>query len=89
METSARHGLPLLSAGQAQKEYFHNEAIQALDFLVGPAVFEGPSDQPPATPQVGGAISSAMRRTVRGKESRVAWRDFVPAAGVFTRRWKA
>jgi hypothetical protein len=50
---SARFSLPLLSAGQAQKEVAHNEAIQLLDLLVAAAV-EGPaSPAPPAAPATG------------------------------------
>lgn len=53
MIASARFALPLLAAGQAQKEVVHNEAIQLLDLVVAAAVQEGPRKNPPAAPQVG------------------------------------
>ncbi|MEL6875765.1 MAG: DUF2793 domain-containing protein, partial [Pseudomonadota bacterium] len=42
---SARFQLPLLSAGQAHKELFHNEAITLVDFLISPVV-QGSADNP-------------------------------------------
>ena len=53
MSGSARLGLPFLSAGQAQKEFFHNEALQTLDLLTAAAVEEGPRNDPPANPSLG------------------------------------
>jgi hypothetical protein len=50
---SARFSLPLLAAGQAQKEVAHNEAVQLLDLLVAAAVEGMPDTAPPAAPQVG------------------------------------
>ncbi|SIN59618.1 Protein of unknown function [Parasphingorhabdus marina DSM 22363] len=35
---TARYELPLLAAGQAHKELFHNEAITLVDFLIDPVV---------------------------------------------------
>ena len=54
MDQSARFGLPFLAPGQAQKEWFHNEALQRIDMLLCPVV-EGPAvATPPASP-TGGA----------------------------------
>jgi hypothetical protein len=40
-------------AGQAQKELFHNEALQLLDALVAGSVEEPPRNAPPASPTLG------------------------------------
>lgn len=53
MEATDRLSLPLLIAGQAQKEVFHNEALQALDIVVAGAVEEPPRNDPPASPLPG------------------------------------
>jgi hypothetical protein len=50
---TARLALPFLSAGQAQKEFIHNEALQTLDIVVAGAVEEGPRADPPVTPGLG------------------------------------
>ncbi|QYU66697.1 DUF2793 domain-containing protein [Leptolyngbya sp. 15MV] len=49
---SARFALPFLFAGQAQKEFFVNEALARLDLLLHPAV-EGERTAPPDTPGEG------------------------------------
>lgn len=53
MSGSARLNLPFLSPGQAQKEFFHNEALQTIDLLTAAAVEEAPRSDPPATPVIG------------------------------------
>lgn len=45
---TARLNLPLLWAGQAQKELFHNEALTLLDMHVQPIVLEIGAAAPPA-----------------------------------------
>ena len=52
-ETTARHGLPLIQPGQAQKELTHNEALALIDLLVQPAVVAVGTDTPPTTPATG------------------------------------
>lgn len=46
---SARFGLPLLFAGQTQKEFFLNEALARIDALLHMSVL-GEADIPPADP---------------------------------------
>ena len=53
MSASARLKLPFLSAGQAQKEFYHNEALQTLDLLAAAAVEEATRSDPPPAPAVG------------------------------------
>ncbi|MDC0887376.1 DUF2793 domain-containing protein, partial [Altererythrobacter sp.] len=49
---SARHRLPLLFAGQAQKEIVVNEALARIDSLLQPSA-EGVRDDAPAAPSAG------------------------------------
>lgn len=51
-DTSPRHDLPFLFAGQAQKEMFVNEAFARLDLLAQPSVLAELA-APPADPQPG------------------------------------
>lgn len=53
MSLSARLSLPFIMPGQAQKEFFHNEALQLLDFIVQPVVEALPADSPPASAEPG------------------------------------
>ncbi len=49
---TARFGLPLLFSGQAQKEFFVNEAMVRTDLLLHAAI-EGEIAAPPMSPEVG------------------------------------
>lgn len=51
--TTARHKLPLLMPGQAQKELFHNESLSAVDMLLHAAVEAVGIEAPPAAPAEG------------------------------------
>ena len=52
-ELSPRFALPLLAAGQAQKEIVHNEAVTMLEALVQPVAETLGDAAPPATPVAG------------------------------------
>lgn len=53
MTQTPRHGLPLLAAGQAQKEVTHNEALMAIDARLQSAVETRTMTTPPADPPAG------------------------------------
>lgn len=53
MNETNRWALPLLAAGQAQKEMTHNEALALLDLLAAPGVVAVGTVTPPASPVVG------------------------------------
>lgn len=53
MSATPRLALPFITPGQAQKELFHNEALQMLDVVVAAAVEGTPLAAPPASPGVG------------------------------------
>jgi hypothetical protein len=55
MDSTERLALPLLAPGQAQKELFHNEALQRLDIAVAASVEGPPADDPPTAPELGTA----------------------------------
>lgn len=90
MSATARLLLPFLAPGQAQKELFHNEALQLLDLLVAAAVEEGPRQSPPGTPANGACyiVGSAPTGPWAGKAHCLAgytsggWRFVVPFEGL-------
>lgn len=53
MEQTERCALPLLAAGQAQKELTHNEALALIDLALQPVVQEAGRNEPPAAPALG------------------------------------
>ncbi|MFN4095298.1 MAG: DUF2793 domain-containing protein [Sphingomonas sp.] len=90
MTATARFALPLLHAGQAQKEMFHNEAVTGIDLLLHPVVQGVGVDTPPATPDVGQAwtIGDAPTGDWAGHGGEIAnwtdggWRFVIPCAGM-------
>lgn len=53
MAQTDRLGLPLLAAGQAQKELTHNEALGLIDMTVQLVVESADLDTPPDAPETG------------------------------------
>ena len=68
-----RHGLPLLYAGQAQKEVTVNEALLLADLLLHGAV-EGERSDPPAAPLTGEMwlIGAAATGAWNGRDGQLA-----------------
>jgi len=91
MSATARLGIPMLSAGQAQKEIYHNEALQTFDAIVAANVEEPPRVSPPASPAVGTCyiIASGATGAWTGKQDNLAcftaggWRFIAPIDGLF------
>jgi hypothetical protein len=54
-ETSARLALPFLVPGQAQKEFFHNEALARIDMILCAAAESAGLTVPPVAPHPGQA----------------------------------
>lgn len=52
-EATTRLGLPLIAAGQAQKDMTHNEALALIDMAVQASVVGLGINQPPEAPQLG------------------------------------
>ena len=90
MSSTPRLRVPFLSPGQAQKEFFHNEALQTLDILVAAAVEEPPRNSPPSAPAVGACyiVGSAPTGVWAGTAQNIAaftsggWRFTPPFEGL-------
>lgn len=91
MDMTPRLNLPLLAAGQVQKEWFHNEALTLVDLLVGGSLEAGPIEAPPTNPVVGGLYliaASGASGAFTEMEGYLAgwteggWRFVAPAEGM-------
>ncbi|MEO6198959.1 MAG: DUF2793 domain-containing protein [Sphingomicrobium sp.] len=89
MSSTPRLALPFLTPGQAQKEFFHNEALQQIDMLVAASVESAPQNAPPTAPAPGSCyiVGTAPSGAWAGKAGQLAsygvggWRFFVPLDG--------
>ncbi len=89
MANTQRLALPLLAAGQAQKEVTHNEALVVLDALVHGCCALGPANVAPAEPEMGfsylcgdiptGAWSGRAKNVAYWSDN--GWRFSVPVEG--------
>ena len=89
MAQTARLGLALMAAAQAQKHVTHNDALLSIDALVQAVVAETDRLAPPAAPQEGDAylIGTAPTGAFAGQAGMLAafisgsWRFFQPQTG--------
>lgn len=90
MDATIRLGLPLLAAGQAQKEITHNEALTRLDIAVQASVVAVGLAVPPTSPAVGDAwvVGAAAGGAWAGQADAIAawtaagWRFVAPREGM-------
>lgn len=90
MDMTARWAMPMLFAGQAQKELFHNEALVRIDALLHGRVESADEAVPPSTPTVGQCwiVAAGANGDWAGQDGCIAcwaeggWRFVVPRAGL-------
>lgn len=90
MSSTARFGLPLLTAGQAQKELSHNEALTLIDALVQACAEAAGENEPPDDPSPGECwiVGAAPSGAWNGAAQRLAvwtgggWRFVEPREGM-------
>lgn len=72
---TARQFFPMLSAGQAQKEVAHNEALTMIDLLLNPVVEAVDALSPPLAPVEGQGwiIGGAPEGDWLGRAGEIAW----------------
>ncbi|WP_426165808.1 DUF2793 domain-containing protein [Sandarakinorhabdus sp. DWP1-3-1] len=77
MDETPRHRLPLLSAGQAQKEITHNEALTVIDRLLQVGVATRGLGSPPGSPTPGLSyiVDSPASGIWTGQEGKLASHD--------------
>ena len=91
-ETTQRHKLPFLFAGQAQKEFTVNEALARIDALLNPAVVEERNAEPSA-PAIGDCylVAAASVGEFLGQDNNIAcwdgeqWSFASPSLGMLLR----
>jgi hypothetical protein len=89
MDSTVRFGLPLLIAGQGQKEITHNEALLLLDAVVGCLVERRDLVSPPGTPAEGQCwiVPAGATQDWEGRTDQIAiwtaggWRFLAPPEG--------
>ncbi len=89
-DETPRGALPLLAAAQAQKHVTHNEALLALDALIGARILDRDRTAPPASPTDGDTylVHATATGAWAGKEGQIAscldgaWRFHAPFAGL-------
>ena len=90
MSATPRLALPFIVPGQAQKELFHNEALQVLDAVVSAAVEGLPLAAPPVSPAVGSCyiVGASPSGAWSGQAGKLAaftsggWRFVAPFDGL-------
>lgn len=95
MTATSRLGLPLIVAGQAQKEVAHNEALALIDGCVAPCVEQRALASPPTSPVAGRCylVAAGASGPWAGRTDQLAiatdggWRFVVPLVGM--RAWIA
>jgi hypothetical protein len=77
MSNTIRHSLPLLAAGQAQKEVTHNEALLAIDRQLQLSVVSRTRAQPPTVPVAGESfiVPQGASGAWSGHSSEIAFYD--------------
>jgi hypothetical protein len=89
-EVTDRFALPLIIAGQAQKEVWHNEALMLIDALVQPTVVAMAPAAVPTTPALGACwvVGGSPTGSWAGKAHQLAcwtsggWRFVMPRDGM-------
>lgn len=95
MVATSRLGLPLIVAGQAQKEVAHNEALALIDGCLAPCVEQRALASPPSSPVAGRCylVAAGAGGAWAGRTDQLAiateggWRFVVPRTGM--RAWIA
>ena len=89
-DSTARFALPLLQAGQAQKELYHNDALALIDLAVAAGVVSIGLNTPPSAPATGACwiIGASPSGAWAGAANALAgwtgggWRFVVPPVGM-------